>query len=78
MEAVRNDGIRSRSLRFSGPTFKEADMDDRKEISLLNSLIKTRLDSVKDFEDAAQHSDYGWGVLRNLSVILVLLRWVRI
>lgn len=32
-------------------------MDDRTEISILNSLIKTTLDSVKGFEDAAQHSD---------------------
>lgn len=32
-------------------------MDDRTEIATLNSLIKTTLDSVKGFEDAAQHSD---------------------
>ena len=32
-------------------------MNDRDETSLLNSLIKTTLDSVKGFEDAAQHSD---------------------
>lgn len=31
-------------------------MDDRSEISILNGLIKTTLDSVKGFEDAAEHS----------------------
>ena len=34
-------------------------MDDRTETATLNSLIKTTLDSVKGFEDAAAHSDSG-------------------
>lgn len=32
-------------------------MDDRAETAILNNLIKTTLDSVKGFEDAAEHSD---------------------
>lgn len=32
-------------------------MDDRAETAILNSLIKTTLDSVKGFEDAAEHSE---------------------
>lgn len=32
-------------------------MDDRGDTSLLNSLIKTTLDSVQGFEDAAGHTD---------------------
>ena len=34
-------------------------MSDNAEISILNSLIKTTLDSVLGFEDAAKHSDAG-------------------
>jgi len=34
-------------------------MNDDTDISALNSLIKTTIDSVKGFEDAAEHSDSG-------------------
>jgi uncharacterized protein (TIGR02284 family) len=51
--------FRSARFRCPNPQAEAATMDNDKDVSTLNGLIKTTLDSVKGYEDAAEDSGSG-------------------